>query len=142
MGKQALAFLVTGVALMGCGEGSDHDAVSLVLDSAGVRVVRHTGEPVERLTVSQEPDLRLGARPDGGDALYRVRGGTLLDGGGVAVANRGSSEVLFFASDGEVVQRTGGEGQGPSEFSNILWLQEQGTGSLAVYDAGNVRSSG
>lgn len=139
MGKQALAFLVTGVALTGCGEGSDHDAVPLVVDSAGVRVVRHTGEPVERLTVSQEPDLRLGARPDGGDALYRVRGGTLLDGGGVAVANRGSSEVLFFASDGELVQRAGGEGQGPSEFSNILWLQEQGTGSLAVYDAGNVR---
>lgn len=139
MRKQALALLVTSVALTGCGEGSGSHAVPLVVDSAGVRVVRHDGRPVGRLTVRPEPELRLGARPDGGDALYRVRGGALLDGGGVVVANHGSSEVLYFASDGELVQRAGGEGQGPSEFSDILWLQEQGTGSLAVYDAGNVR---
>lgn len=137
--SKAAVFLSMGLALMACGDAPSSAAAPLVVDSAGVRIVRHTAQPAWRLTVGLEADLRLGTRADGGDALYRVRGGAFLDGGGVVVANHGSSEILYFSSEGELVHRAGGEGQGPSEFSNILWLQDEGDGSLAVYDAGNIR---
>lgn len=137
--SRAAVYLSMGLVLTACGDAPSSDVAPLVSDSAGVRIVRHTARPATRLTVGRQPDLMLGVRADGADALYRVRGGAILDGGGVAVANSGSSEVLYFSPEGELVHRAGGEGQGPSEFSNILWLQDEGQGSLAVYDAGNMK---
>lgn len=137
--KNGTLLTAASLALLACGDAPSSEATPLVSDSAGVRVVRHTAPPAERMTVSQEPELSLGGRPDGGDTLYRVRGGVLLPGGAVVVANRGSSELLYFSSDGELVHRAGGEGRGPSEFSNIFWIQDGGNGTLAVSDAGNRR---
>jgi hypothetical protein len=137
MGKKGL-LLASSLALAACGDAHT-SAPPLVVDSAGISVVRHVDEPTERLALSSDPDVVLGARPDGSDALYRVRGGILRPGGGVVVANQGSSELLYLASDGSLIRRVGGEGQGPSEFANIFWLQPEDEGTLAVSDAGNFR---
>lgn len=136
MSKQAV-FPFLGLALAACGDAPSPQIAPVAVDSAGVRVVRHTAPPAQRVVVSPDAALRLGTRADGSDALFRVRGGALLAEGRIAVANHGSSEILYFSSDGELVYRAGGEGQGPSEFSNVLWIQDEGHGSLAVYDAGN-----
>ena len=52
------------------------------------------------------------------------------------IANAGSDEMLFFAADGTLVRRVGGEGEGPEEFQNILWVQADDSGGVIVYDAG------
>lgn len=133
---------ILGVLVLGCTGCRDASVTSqapLVTDSAGIQVVHYDLPPVHRLLVSEEPEVVVGASADGSDALYRVRGGVILPNGDIAIANAGSLEILYFSSEGTPIRRVGREGEGPEEFSGILWMQHDGAGRLAVYDVGNMR---
>jgi len=106
-----------------------------VRDSAGVRIVDHTGEAAEWSLGA--PTLDLGeAEREGPEQFYRVAGATLLrDGSVLAVADGGSGEIrLFDAASGVHLETWGGRGEGPGEFMAPGRLQRLSGDSLAVWD--------
>jgi hypothetical protein len=67
--------------------------------------------------------------------LSRVADVALIDDGGVAVADGGSSTVRVYGSDGSVRTVTGGPGDGPGEFRWINQLRHRPPDTLVVFDA-------
>lgn len=128
-------------ALLGCG-GTDRASESTpfeISDSAGVEVITHHGEPRRGLTADLQAELVLGGDDEGAVQLYRVAGAVFFEDGGLAVANGGTHEVLFFDSDGRLAGSAGREGEGPEEFSGLLWIQGGEAGEVIVYDGANRR---
>lgn len=71
-------------------------------------------------------------RGDDGEALHQVISGAIVS-SGVVLAERGSLTLRFYDSSGTLVRATGGRGDGPGEFRDILWLRRL-SDRLAVYD--------
>lgn len=95
----------------------------------------------EEWAVDPEPMLVLGVE-EGAAALEltQVSDALLLPGGGLLIANSGTSELRRFAENGDFVRAFGRGGQGPGEFSGQpLYLQLESPDSLVVFDAGNRR---
>lgn len=136
--RSMIAFIAMCV-MFGCTADVRPSRAPQVVDSAGVTVITHPGRDLDPLTVSPTADLVAGDDP--GAELYRVRGGILLPGGRVAIANGGSNQVLVFTGSGDLAKRVGRAGRGPREFSGIMWLQAREAGGFVVYDAVNRRIS-
>lgn len=110
---------------------------SQVTDSAGLRIV--TNDRTERgggewLRVDADPALSIGTL-DGSEAeqLFRVTDATRLPDGRIVVLNAGSSEVRFFGADGTHLRSIGGNGAGPGEFQNPVWIRRLAD-TLVVFD--------
>ena len=123
------------ILFAGCGPGDEVASTIEVLDSAGILTVRHSEHNDLKTRVPGNPEVVVGR---GEPELFRVRGGAFLAGGFV-IANAGSDELLFFSEEGDLARRVGGEGEGPEEFQNILWVQADNSGGVIAYDAGNLR---
>lgn len=102
-----------------------------VTDSGGVRTV-HLGTLDELSATRITPDLVASTREQGIE-LFNATMALFLDGGGLAVANAGSMEVLLLAGDGSLAGRVGGQGEGPGEFMAVTSLIKTPAGFL-VYD--------
>jgi len=87
-------------------------------------------------TVSADVGTSIGEL-DGDDAyvLSRVAGVTLLDDGGVAVADGASSTIRVYDADGTVRSVNGGPGAGPGEYGWINALRYRPPDTLVVFDA-------
>lgn len=134
--------LIASLVLVGaCGAGTDGSAGHRVevVDSAGIRIMTHVGTALTELAIDTQPELIIGQTGPNAVDLFRVRGGVLLASGGIAVANAGSQEVLVFGSDGVVMARAGGDGEGPEQFSNLTWIQGEEDEGIVAYDGGNRR---
>lgn len=103
-----------------------------VTDSGGVRTV-HLGNLDELSAARITPDLVASTRQQGIE-LFNATMAFFLEGGGLAVANAGSMEVLLLADDGSLARRVGGQGEGPGEFMEVTSLVKTPAGFL-VYDA-------
>lgn len=80
------------------------------------------------------PLLELGtAEGDSTQQLYEVRGAVRLADGSVAIANRGTAQVLFYSAAGERVATAGRRGGGPGEFTSMGPIQALGD-TVAVFD--------
>lgn len=114
--------------------GSD-DAVGVATistsDSAGVQIVRISDlqalslpllEP--RLVYSTATDLLLG----------HVPGAVFLPDGSLVFADDASTEIIFLDPDGQLLGRTGREGEGPGEYTDIARVGVSADGTLHVYD--------
>lgn len=132
-----LALLLGTSCALGCSERAGVPESIAVNDSAGVPVVTHASLNPPVLATSPDAEFVIGTQPDPSDDLFRVRGGILQPDGSVVLANGGSSEILYFSGPDEPVHRFGGEGEGPREFDNILWIQPGIEDGLIVSDAGN-----
>ncbi len=130
LGAVVVAGLVA-VAAVGCrAEGGGGGAVeqgSIVRDSAGIQVVENRGAglwaPGGRWRLSDQPLLEIGsAGEDSGTALFRVSDAVRLSNGRIVVANGGTSELLFFSPEGELLAKGGGAGGGPGEFASLMGL--------------------
>jgi hypothetical protein len=78
-----------------------------------------------RWSVATVPSLVIGvdeSRP--GHSLHQVVGAVRLSDGRIAVANRGSSEVLIFGPGGELQRRVGGPGSGPDQIQSLSLLSK------------------
>lgn len=96
----------------------------IVRDSAGIQVVENSGAglraPGDSWSLSARPILEIGpAGDESGTALFRVTDAVRLSDSRIVVANGGTSELLFFSSEGEFLDRAGGAGGGPGEFAVI-----------------------
>lgn len=136
----AAALCVIGTALLGaCGGPSDSDGLPIFTDSAGVTLVdlpSIAAADTGALVLSSEPVLTIGVQQgDPAREFDRIVVVRFLDDGGVAVANRGSSDVRVFGPDGAWRRTLGRAGEGPGEFAGVSWMQTFDGDTIAVLDS-------
>lgn len=134
--------LLTLVALAGCGS-ADGDSVSpVVSDSAGVTIVDYASEyeatSQRRWRADEEPLFTIGGTSL---PLHRVIGPAFQSDGGFVVGNAEFHELLFFSPEGELLARTGGQGDGPGEFRGLSLLSVGAADSVLAYDRSERRAS-
>ncbi len=66
--------------------------------------------------------------------LYHVVGAVFLPDSSLAIADRGSSEVVFLDGQGRERQRAGREGEGPGEYVSMARVALDAGGALSVFD--------
>ncbi len=121
------------VLLSACGPDDGTPPTELAVDSAGIRIVTHTSPPAGRMSIGEEPLVRIGVSPDQ-PALFGVVGGRLLGDGRLLIADAGNHRFLVLERSGRVRGSLGGRGEGPGEFLNIGWLQMI-DGGIVAYDS-------
>ena len=113
-----------------------------VKDSAGVRIVEHTGTPTADAPVAfaPEPIYRHGTGPD--DYLFsQIRHGVLLGDGSAAVFDAVNNEIVLLNPDGTSRSVLASRGQGPGDVGSVGAMFALGRDSLLVEDDDNSRLS-
>lgn len=115
--NQTVRALVAGLAICtvaGCGESAGSDAVGVVSDSAGIRIVEFPASstpPTRSALVDHDwipgADLEVG----------RLGDVEPLPDGRVAVLDEMAGTVTLLSPEGAVITAFGGPGEGPGEFS-------------------------
>lgn len=110
--------------------GANPPAMSTT-DSAGVGVVR-----ISDLQEIDLPELnrRLLYSTSADVELYQASSAVFLTDSSLAVANRGSSQILLLDPRGRLLERRGREGEGPGEYADIAWIGIDAMGGLTVFD--------
>jgi hypothetical protein len=111
----------------------------VVADSAGVRVVAYpaanpaaTATPA---TATLRELVRIGAADGPPEAVFsELAGGRILDGGRLVLADRPSQEVRIFSLEGALLDRHGGEGEGPGEYRYIRGMGQCRAEGFTVFD--------
>ena len=91
--------------------------------------------------VSPRPHIEIGSVYDSDFVFHEVVGASFLDDGRIVVGNSGTSELLFFAADGEFQEAVGRRGDGPGEFLRIGAIGVGSNDTLFVFDRWNGRIS-
>lgn len=137
---RSLMTLVVAPALAACGADPGSEPGMVVEDSAGVRIVQHTGTPdVEPpFSFAPEPVYRHGDDPD--DQMFAgIWNGILLGDGSAAIFDAGSSEIVLLNPDGSFLSVLAPAGQGPGEVGMVTWMTGVGRDSILVEDIANGR---
>lgn len=124
------------LAGVSCGGESAPGSHLTERDSAGVRIVESApldAGAVQRLVGA--PALRVDGSEDGGQPLYRVGGIVALPGGRFVVASGGTHDLRYYGEDGSQEKAAGGSGQGPGEFSMLIWSQWRSPDTVVAYDS-------
>ena len=128
------------IAALGCGDATEEpdrsdsapaSATVSTTDSAGVDIVHISDLGALDLP---ELNLRLLYSTAADIELYHVVGAAFLPDSSLAVADRGSSEVVFLDRQGRERQRTGREGEGPGEYVDMARIGVDAGGTLSVFD--------
>ena len=126
--------------LSGCGPGnSEQSEVPSFLksDSTGILLSVTWGTSARAplgWEIDSVPNLVIGAGDSESEYLYRVQGLRGRPDGEVLVVDGGSQELRFFDSQGRLLNRVGGKGEGPGEFRDPVLVPSPGTDSLLVFD--------
>lgn len=120
------------VLLLACaGEAGRNDTGSTVTNVAGVLHVNLRSLPPERVPqLHAEEVFTTAARHE----LFHVTAARFLEGGDLALANAGTSEILVLDASGALAHRSGGSGEGPGEFAWISALDVDTSGNILAYD--------
>lgn len=104
-------------------------------DSAGVEIVRNTGED-SALEWSFEPVVRLGGADEGPQSFYRLSPSAIgVDRrGNLHVLDAASHRVVVFSADGQHLRTLGGKGSGPGELEWPATLDVSAGGTVSVRD--------
>jgi len=105
-----------------------------VQDSSGTRIVTYEtlGEPAAyRLG---PPLLTIGNSP-GEHEFGSIAGGRILPGGGVAIADAQTKEIVWLDSLGSIIEIAGGFGNAPGEFHAVTGIALLRPDTLIVHDA-------
>jgi len=120
--------------IVGCGDTQPPDSPQVeVRDSADVRIIAHGSSPFFD-TVPRQPVLSIGREGDSDYEFFGIRQISPLGSGNVVVANGGTSELIFYGSDGSFLRRVGQRGEGPSEFGFLTTVYTRTEDTLAVMD--------
>ena len=128
------------IVALGCGEAPEEPGLSSSAsasatvsstDSAGVDIV---SIPDLGALDLPELNLRLLYSTAADIELYHVVGAVFLSDSSLAIADRGSSEVVFLDRQGSERQRAGGEGEGPGEYVDMVRIGVDASGTLSVFD--------
>lgn len=110
--------LSLSLLVVSCAPG-EPKSLTLVSDSAGIRIVEYRGvPPVDTLNGSLV--LQFGTVDGVGPEQFdRIVGMALLSDGSLVVADQGSGEIRVFPRDGRPPRVMGGKGDGPGEFRTL-----------------------
>ncbi|MQA91304.1 MAG: hypothetical protein GEU90_13930 [Gemmatimonas sp.] len=141
----ALALGAT-LTLTGCGDGTRIESTVAVRDSAGVTIVESEpggGWPEgEGWRLSDRALVDIGVfEGDEVEQLHDVTGARRLSDGRIVVANAGTHELRFYASDGSHIQSVGRQGGGPGEFQQIDGVDRLAGDTISVWDSEGLRLS-
>jgi hypothetical protein len=132
-----IALLLSCPAILACG-GEDARTSAVVRDSAGISIAENAAPDSARVTWWHlDPEARFDVGKIEGtesETLYQVNGAVQLSDGRVAIANAGTSEVRYYAPDGQHIVSAGRSGGGPGEFQRITKLILLPGDSVAVVD--------
>jgi hypothetical protein len=137
--------LVTGFLAVGCAAESESAARwdGSTRDSAGIEIVENFGEPLWRPGEEWRlvEDLTIGMRDGPPEYQFgRITGFAELSDGRIAVIDGMSSRLRFFSADGEHLNSTGTQGEGPKEFGKGSLSILRGVGdTLLIVDPRNQR---
>jgi hypothetical protein len=125
------------VVAWGCSSVSESAPALTVRDSAGIAIVETRWDaslPV--LRIDSLPEWEIGGDEGvGGTALHRVRDVKMAGRNRVVIADGGTQTVLLADLVSGTVQRSGGAGDGPSEFRGLSQLFVTAAGQIKAYDA-------
>ncbi|MCJ7630509.1 MAG: hypothetical protein MUO50_19210, partial [Longimicrobiales bacterium] len=145
MGLTLTVVVVFAVLGSSCTRETDRATFVTVVDSAGVEIVSLGEAAWERagpLGLSSAPDLSIGARVGSDDEiLYRVSGGVVLGDGRIAILNGGTQELRYYAADGVLARRQGGDGEGPGEYRRPVGLWTLPGDTIVVWDPRLLRAT-
>ena len=131
------------LALFACTGDTTPIADAMIEDSAGVRIVQHTGAPDAEppFAFAPEPAYRHGNDP--ADYTFaRIWRGILLGDGSAAIFDAGTSEVMRLNPDGTFHSVLAPGGEGPGEVSRLVTsMFGVGQDSIVVMDLGQSRST-
>lgn len=141
----ALAMSLAGCSAESSGPGSPAAFDLTRVDSSGVEIVaidRFDPDCLPAWSLTPEPKLTIGSI-DGppGTRLFRVVSAARLSDGRLVVANAGTSELRFFASDGVFLAAVGGDGDGPGEFGSLSLVAPISGDSVLAYDRRHRRAT-
>ena len=142
-GRNAVRSLMTPVlalALTACGADTGPAPGMVVEDSAGVRIVQHTGTPDSEapFAFAPEPVYRHGDDPD--DHMFAgIWKGILLGDGSAAIFDASSSELVLLNADGTFNSVLAPAGEGPGEVRMVTSMFGVGQDSILVEDIVNGR---
>ena len=102
-------------------------------DSAGIGIVTHDARAPED-TIDLASDGAIELKPGGSHDFYVITGAVLLPDGTIAIANRGSAEILFFNAAGDQTGVFGRQGEGPGEFIELGSIVHMGGDTMAALD--------
>ena len=130
------AVLTISVTVGSCESDAVLTREGTVSDSAGIRIVENVDPTWEApWRVADEPAVTIGsAEGDPTQLLFRVTDMLRLDDGSIVIANAGTNELLFFDSTGAFRLKAGGQGEGPGEFSMLVWISRFEPDSLVAMD--------
>lgn len=121
-----------------CSGEAASSSSSVVVDSAGIRVVTNGGprwDEGEGWRVETEPLVTFGSRaPDGSDDVLLPAGAIRLSGGQVVIGDQGANNLKVFSADGSLEEVIGRIGDGPGEFRYFYWVKACGGDSIFTYD--------
>lgn len=132
-----LLLLSVAAAFAACAVDTSERRGPVVRDSAGIRIVEnttHLGQDGEAWRLSPEPVVDIGGGDREEDQLFRVVGALRLGDDRIVVANGGTNEIRFYGPGGAFLSVSGGEGDGPGEFTALRGLGRYGGDSLAAIE--------
>jgi hypothetical protein len=106
-------------------------------DSAGIIILTNQSPSLggpNAWALTDRPDLVIGGENDPTQQLHRVRAAARLESGGLAIANGGTSQVLMYDANGELVRTFGRKGSGPGEFSSLDAIWRIRADSILAWD--------
>lgn len=136
--KLRLAILSLAPLAWGCGQEPGAPMGQVVRDSAGITVVGNTTprwRAGEEWRLSEAPLVRIGAVEGEPEyLLLDAQSALRLDDGTIVISNGGTEEIRFFDAQGRYLKSAGGEGGGPGEFGNLIWIYPVGDDSIVAWD--------
>ena len=136
--RARLAALITLPLLTACDSLDQEPALSLVLDSAGIRVIENLHRPADVplfATLDPMPVTEIGVVSGNPDQEFGwIKTAAYLPPDRILVADGQARQLSVFNLDGNLLARLGGNGEGPGEFQTLSHVQALGTDSVAVWD--------
>jgi len=144
--RRRMMFLVAAAAATGaCTSAGGAPATDMVVDSAGVTIVRNAKplwSDADAWSVAAEPRFTIGVL-DGSPEyqLYNVVAAARQSDGDVVVVDGGTLEVRLYDGDGTFLAKWGGRGSGPGELQDPVQVLVSPGDTLLVWDDALARVS-
>lgn len=146
-----LGALLVSSALPSCANESARDTIEPVRrDSAGVRIVEHSGSPDPGRVIGLDLLYDYGRRP-GEYSFTTVSAGALQPDGGAVISDGGNDEVVVIDPDGPSSSVLAAAGEGPGEVRQVItvhvagqdevWVEDDGNGKVVLFDDGELVES-
>lgn len=133
--RAVCGLLLAALSLSGCARDAGAPARAERVDSAGITIVRNTGED-RPLEWSFEPVMSIGGADDGPEAFFNVGERSIATDatGNIYVLDAGNHRVVVFDSTGAFIRSVGSEGGGPGEMQFPSAFAVAPSGAVSVLD--------